>query len=83
MNSLNLLKGDSLNLSKSNPSLNKVTVAVGWKANDGNGEEFDLDASCFMLKSNGKLVDGINSVVYYGQKESAAPAIIHSGDDRK
>lgn len=82
MNNLNLEKGDSLNLSKSNPSLTKARIASGWKSNDGNGGEFDLDVSCFMLKSNGKLVDGQKSVVFYGQKEIAVPAIIHSGDDQ-
>lgn len=82
MDSLNLSKGDSLNLSKTNPSLKNITVALGWVSNNGNGEEFDLDASCFLLKENGKLVNGEKSVVFYGQKEIAAPAIIHSGDDR-
>jgi tellurium resistance protein TerD len=47
---INLIKGQKIDLTKSNPNLKKVIVGLGWDVNryDG-GHAFDLDASAFLF----------------------------------
>ena len=47
---INLEKGQRIEIKQ----LNKVAVGLGWNPNQGSGEDFDLDATAFMLGSNGK-----------------------------
>ena len=47
---INLQKGQRVGI-----GLTKVCVGLGWDPNDSSGADFDLDASAFMLGSNGKL----------------------------
>lgn len=83
MVSLNLNKNESLDLHKAVANLKKVNVALGWKANDGNGGDFDVDATAFLLDSNGKVYNGIKCVVFYNANaENINPAVKHSGDDK-
>ena len=49
---INLEKGQRISMDK---GLTLVGVGLGWDPNEGTGYDFDLDASAFMLGSNGKI----------------------------
>ncbi|RYG40673.1 MAG: TerD family protein [Chitinophagaceae bacterium] len=59
----------------------KFTVGLGWDSNASNtGEAFDLDASVFVLGSNGKLVSE-NHFIFYNNLKSPDDAVVHLGDN--
>ena len=78
---INLSKGGRINLSKEAPGLNKITVGLGWDSNGSDtGADFDLDASVFLVGSDGKTsVD--TDFVFYGNLESTDKSVIHTGDN--
>ena len=78
---LSLQKGGNLSLSKTDPSLTKILVGLGWdeRATDGTG--FDLDASAFLLTASGKI-RGDADFIFYNQLKSADGAVEHTGDNR-
>lgn len=80
--SINLSKGQKIDLTKSNPGLKKVIVGLGWDTNryDG-GADFDLDASVFMVGSNGK-VNNDGDFIFYNNLEHSSKSVIHTGDNR-
>lgn len=79
---VSLNKGQRMNLSKDNPSLDKVLVGLGWDINHYDGEaDFDLDASIFMLKRNGK-VGNDNDFIFYGNLTHPSKSVVHTGDNR-
>ncbi|MFO4789847.1 tellurium resistance membrane protein TerD, partial [Salmonella enterica subsp. enterica serovar 1,4,[5],12:i:-] len=53
--SVSLSKGGNVSLSKAAPSMKNVLVGLGWDARSTDGQDFDLDASAFLLASNGKV----------------------------
>lgn len=75
--SLNLTKGQTLNLTKTAPSLRKVKLGLGWDI-AVTGTNFDLDASAFVLR-NGKLVNN-SDVVFYNNP--SGQGITYGGDNR-
>lgn len=75
--SINLSKGNILDLSKAAPSLTNAVFATGWDANDPTGKAFDLDLSIFMCR-NGKFVSA-SDLVFYGNK--SANGVTHQGDN--
>lgn len=77
--SINLVKGGGINLSKEHPSLVKIRAGLGWDP-ASSGDDFDLDASVFLLKDN-KLIND-QYFVFYGNKDSPDSAVHHTGDDR-
>lgn len=79
---INLSKGQRIDLTKGRPSLNKILVGLGWDTNRYDGEEdFDLDASCFLLNSNEKVRND-NDFIFYGNLEHSSGAVKHYGDNR-
>ncbi len=78
---LTLQKGGNLSLSKTDPSLTKILVGLGWDPRATDGAEFDLDASAFLLNASGK-VRGEQDFIFYNQKKSPEGAIEHTGDNR-
>jgi len=78
---ISLAKGQKVDLTKTNPGLTKVVVGLGWDVNkyDG-GQDFDLDASVFLLDANGK-VSGGGDFVFYNNTTGANGAVVHSGDN--
>lgn len=60
--------------------LSKVSVGLGWDPNQGTGYDFDLDASAFMLGSNGKLPQD-EFFVFYNNPKSPDSAVESTGDD--
>lgn len=80
--SINLVKGQKLDLTKGNSGLTKVTFGLGWDINryDGNAS-FDLDVSAFLTDSTGKVTQE-SDFVFYGQPQHPSGAIIYSGDNQ-
>ncbi|WP_203247733.1 TerD family protein [Sporosarcina beigongshangi] len=81
MGVISLAKGQKVDLTKTNPGLSKLVVGLGWDVNkyDG-GQDFDLDASVFLLNANGK-VSGGQDFVFYNNTTGANGAVVHSGDN--
>lgn len=79
---INLSKGQKINLTKDNPGLKKVIVGLGWDTNkyDG-GYDFDLDASAFLIGANGKANNDLD-FVFYNNLEHPSGSVIHTGDNR-
>ncbi len=50
-----LAKGGNISLSKTDPSLDEIMVGLGWNTRSIDGKPFDLDASAFLLKADGKV----------------------------
>lgn len=74
---INLQKGQKTQLAESN-----LTIGLGWSVNTGNGQEFDLDCSVFMLNDQ-KLIPTDKHFIFYGNTESPDGSVKHSGDNRK
>lgn len=79
---VNLVKGQKVELTKSNPGLTKVNAGLGWDVNryDG-GSAFDLDAEAFLLNDSGKVSSDAD-FVFYGNTAHASGSVEHSGDNR-
>ena len=77
-----LKKGQKVDLTKSNPGLSKITVGLGWDVNryDG-GSDFDLDASAFLLGSNGKVTQDAD-FVFYSNANHVSGSVVYGGDNR-
>jgi len=78
---VNLSKGQKVDLTKGNAGLTKIFIGLGWDTNkyDG-GHDFDLDASAFLLGTNGKVA-GDKDFVFYGNLKHDSGSVWHSGDD--
>ena len=80
--SINLSKGQRIDLTKTNPGLTKVIVGLGWDTNKYNGgSDFDLDASAFLLHEDGKAKSETD-FVFYNNLKAYDGAVIHTGDNR-
>ncbi|WP_445769183.1 TerD family protein [Rheinheimera sp.] len=78
---LTLQKGGNLSLSKTDPGLKKIIVGLGWDARSTDGNDFDLDASAFLLSSSGK-VRSETDFIFYNQTRSQDGSVEHTGDNR-
>lgn len=80
--SINLSKGQRIDLTKTNPGLTKVIVGLGWDTNKYNGgHDFDLDASAFLLHEDGKAKSEAD-FVFYNNLQTYNGAVVHTGDNR-
>jgi tellurium resistance protein TerD len=79
--SISLNKGGNISLSKTDPSLKNVLVGLGWDARPTDGADFDLDASAFMVKEDGK-VRSDSDFIFYNQVRSTCGSVEHTGDNR-
>lgn len=77
---ISLSKGGNVNLSKEAPGLSAVAVGLGWDTRVTDGAAFDLDASAFLLKADGK-VRSDSDFIFYNNKIGAGGSIEHSGDN--
>ena len=77
---VSLAKGGNVNLSKEAPGLNKMVVGLGWDARVTDGAAFDLDASCFLVKPDGK-VRSDSDFCFYNNKTVGDGAVVHQGDN--
>lgn len=73
---INLEKGQRVNV-----NLPKFVVGLGWDANASiTGQDFDLDASVFVLGENKKLLTDAH-FVFYNNLVSPDNAVEHTGDN--
>ena len=92
--SINLQKGQKIDLTKGGGGLRKVMVGLGWDEVNQTGGFFsslfksqpaniDCDASAIICGQNGKLIsnDAKQSIVYFGNLRHPSGAIIHQGDN--
>lgn len=90
--SVNLQKGQKVDLTKGNSSLTKIMVGLGWdevKQNKGGllgglfggkQQDVDCDASALLCAEGGKLTD-ISDVVYFGNLHHKSGCVDHMGDN--
>lgn len=76
-----LKKGQKIDLTKGNSTLNSVLVGLGWDTNryDG-GCDFDLDAAAFCCGEDGKVHNDLEFVFYNNLKDPSG-SIEHLGDN--
>ncbi len=86
--SVNLQKGQKVDLTKGNAGLKTLVVGLGWDEAPKKfslfgkkQEDIDCDASALLItESTGKLAGPVD-VVYYGQLQHRSGAIRHCGDN--
>ena len=79
--SVSLRKGGNISLSKEAPGIKEAIIGLGWDINASDGSAFDLDASCFLLGDNGKVINDFAFILYNNTK-SEDGSVIHTGDNR-
>jgi len=82
--SINLAKGQKIDLTKNNSNLEKIFLGLNWGMIESKGffggtskKSVDLDASCAVFDENKKLLN----IVYFGKLTNPNGSIQHSGDD--
>lgn len=86
--SVNLQKGQKVDLTKGNAGLKRLVVGLGWDAAEPQKGFFgmkktkniDCDASALVCGAGGKLMDK-SDIVYFGNLRHKTDAIIHLGDN--
>ena len=78
---ISLNKGGNLSLSKTDPTLVRILIGLGWDERATDGASFDLDASAFLLTASGK-VRGDHDFIFYNQLKSQDGSVEHTGDYR-
>ena len=87
---INLKKGQTIVLDKSDYDLSEVTMGLGWDVAKsggifgnllGGGKDFDLDSYALLLAENGKLKNFQEDAIYYGHLQSPDKTVVHSGDN--
>lgn len=79
--SVSLGKGANISLDKEAPGLTRILIGLGWDTRSTDGEDFDLDASVFLLGESGK-VRGDHDFIFYNQLKSSDGSVEHTGDNR-
>jgi tellurium resistance protein TerD len=82
--SISLKKGQGISLKKVAPSLTAAFIGLGWDIKQqSSGMDFDLDASVFMLGTNGKLISE-QHFIFYNNLTSPDPeqSVKLMGDNR-
>ena len=86
--SVNLQKGQKVDLTKGNAGLKRLIVGLGWDEAEKKvglfgrkkGADIDCDASALVCGAGGKLLDK-DDIVYFGNLKHRTGAITHLGDN--
>lgn len=87
--SVNLQKGQKVDLTKGNAGLKRIVVGLGWDAIESKGgflgfgkskPNIDCDASAFLCGANGKLTNQ-KDVIYFGNLQHSNGCVQHLGDN--
>jgi stress response protein SCP2 len=86
--SVNLQKGQRVDLTKGNTSLKHIMVGLGWDEVEQPGgffrnkaEDIDCDATAFLISAETGKLYGVGDIVYFGNLQHASGAVIHQGDN--
>ena len=77
---ISLSKGGNVSLTKTAPGLTHIVIGLGWDARATDGAAFDLDASGFLLTSDGKVRSDAD-FIFFNQSASADGSVKHLGDN--
>lgn len=94
MATINLQKGQKIDLTKGNTGLSKIIVGLGWDEvtkpksggflggllGGGASADVDCDASAILLDAQGKLTSK-DRLIYFGNLQSKDNSVKHSGDN--
>lgn len=75
-----LSKGENVSLTREAPDLTNIIVGLGWHPRETDGEDFDLDASAYLLDADGK-VPSDSDFIFYNNLVSPCASVVHSGDN--
>jgi tellurium resistance protein TerD len=79
---IQLSKGQRIDLTKTNPGLKRAVIGLGWDTNKyQGGEDFDLDASAFLVDANDKCIND-QDFIFYNNLTHPSESVIHTGDNR-
>jgi tellurium resistance protein TerD len=78
---VSLQKGGNVNLSKEAPGLAAVALGLGWDVRATDGDAFDIDASAFMLTTEGKVRSDAD-FIFFNNLKSVDGSVEHLGDNR-
>ena len=78
---ITLAKGGNLSLSKEDPNLTQAILGLGWDVRSTDGQDFDFDASAFLLTASDK-VRADSDFIFYNQMRSTDGSVEHTGDNR-
>lgn len=85
--SVNLQKGQKVDLTKGNAGLKSLVVGLGWDEAPkkfslfSKQEDIDCDASAILINGQTGKLNGPIDVVYYGQLMHRSGAVRHCGDN--
>ncbi|MGB8690720.1 MAG: TerD family protein [Microcoleus sp.] len=78
--SVQLIKGGRFNLSQELPHLKRLAIALGWQVNSI-GKNCEIDASAFMLGTDGRIPHE-DYLVFYNNTKSLDGSVKQSGTDK-
>ena len=78
---VSLQKGGRVSLDKAAPGLKNIHVGLGWDSRVTDGQEFDLDASVFLVGANGR-VKSDDAFIFYNNLMATDGSVEHTGDNR-
>ncbi len=78
---VSLSKGGNVSLSKEAPGLNRILIGLGWDVRATDGQDYDLDASVFLLNAEGRVRSDAD-FIFYNNLTSADGSVEHTGDNR-
>ncbi len=78
---ISLSKGQKIDLTKNN-NLVRAIIGLGWDTNKYDGSfGFDLDASAFLVNSEGVAVNEYD-FVFYNNLQHPSGGVVHTGDNQ-
>lgn len=86
---INLKKGQSIILDKSEYDLSKMVMGLGWDVSKkglfggifSGSADFDLDGFALLLDDRGKLKNQQEDVIYFGHLATKNNTVVHTGDN--
>ena len=76
-----ILKGQEIDITKNNPGLKKINIALGWEINKKEKNQYDFDSSVFLCNKDGIALSS-RHFVFYNNKQDPFGAVVHLGDNK-
>lgn len=71
---------ETINLNEQDQTVKQLRIAAGWDLKQFDGENIDVDLSCFLLNKNGKTSKD-SDFIFYNNLKSADLSVRHLGDN--